>query len=63
MIKLEDDVELIHEVVEKMVGSFVTKNRRKKEIIVDLNKLSTIHALTISNLIGLLDSVVRQWQW
>jgi len=36
MIKLEDDVELIHEVVEKMVGLFVTKNRGKKEVIVDL---------------------------
>jgi hypothetical protein len=31
MIKLEDDVELIHEAIEKMVGSFVTKNREKKK--------------------------------
>jgi hypothetical protein len=36
IIKLEDDVELIHEALEKMVGSFVTKNRKKKKTIVDL---------------------------
>ncbi len=31
MIKLEDDVELIHEVVEEMASSFVMKKKKKKK--------------------------------
>jgi hypothetical protein len=30
MIKLEDDVELIHEAVEELAGSFMTKIEKKK---------------------------------
>jgi hypothetical protein len=31
MIKLEDDVELIHELIEEMASSFATKIERKKK--------------------------------
>jgi len=33
MIKLEDDVELIHELVEEMANSFVTKIKRKTMLL------------------------------
>jgi hypothetical protein len=60
MIKLKDDVELIHEAIEKMASSFVTKIKRKNKLLQTFNKLSTTHAPTISNSIGLLNCVVRQ---
>jgi hypothetical protein len=33
MIKLEDDVELIHEEVEELAGSFVKKVEEKKKLL------------------------------
>jgi hypothetical protein len=33
MIKLEDDVELIHEAIKNLAGSFVTKVERKKKLL------------------------------